>query len=124
MEKRRNCSSGAISPLFHNILLHVVRFSYLGRDQIFTSREAVIRDKRVRDNESRLYMIFLVTASDAISRSYRNGQAGRSFTLISHDCSQWVLNVDTASHERYIDVHVTLYKLNGLHIRSFGFASS
>ena len=37
VEKRRNCSSGAISPLFHNIL-HVIRFSYLGRDQIFTSR--------------------------------------------------------------------------------------
>ena len=29
---------GAISPLFHNIVLPVVRFSYLGRDQIFTSR--------------------------------------------------------------------------------------
>ena len=25
MEKRRNCSLGAISPLFHNILLSVVR---------------------------------------------------------------------------------------------------
>ena len=29
---------GAISPLFHNILLPVIRFSCLGRDQIFTSR--------------------------------------------------------------------------------------
>ena len=29
---------GAISPLFHNILLPVVIFLYLGRDQIFTSR--------------------------------------------------------------------------------------
>ena len=29
---------GAISPLFHNIFLPVVRFSCLGRDQIFTSR--------------------------------------------------------------------------------------
>ena len=31
-------SLGAISPLFHNIFLRVVRFSCLGRDQIFTSR--------------------------------------------------------------------------------------
>ena len=31
-------SLGAISPLFHNILLLVIRFSCLGRDQIFTSR--------------------------------------------------------------------------------------
>ena len=37
VEKRRNCSLGAISPLFHNIL-PVVRFSCLGRDQIFISR--------------------------------------------------------------------------------------
>ena len=29
---------GAISPLFHNILLPVVRLSCLSRDQIFTSR--------------------------------------------------------------------------------------
>ena len=42
------------SSFFHNIFLPVVRFSYLGRDQIFTSRYAVIRDKRGRDNESQL----------------------------------------------------------------------
>ena len=36
VEKRRYCSLGAISPLFHNIVLHVFRFSCLGRDQIFT----------------------------------------------------------------------------------------
>ena len=41
MEKRRNCSLGAISPLFHNIFLHVVRFSCLGRVQI------LLRDKRI-----------------------------------------------------------------------------
>ena len=41
MEKRRNCSLGAISPLFHNIFLPVVRFSCLGRDQI------LLRDKRL-----------------------------------------------------------------------------
>ena len=29
---------GAISPLFHNIFLPVVRFSCIGRDQIFTSK--------------------------------------------------------------------------------------
>ena len=32
--KRRNCSLGAISWLFHNILLPVVRFSCLNRVQI------------------------------------------------------------------------------------------
>ena len=37
-KKRRNCSLGAISPLFHNILLPVVRFSCLSRDQIIASR--------------------------------------------------------------------------------------
>ena len=35
--KRRNCSLGAISPLFHNIFLPIVRFSCLSRDKIFTS---------------------------------------------------------------------------------------
>ena len=35
---KRDCSLGAISPLYHNIFLHVVRFTCLGRDQIFTSR--------------------------------------------------------------------------------------
>ena len=38
VEKRRNCSLGAISPLFHKIFLPVVRFLCFGRDQIFTSR--------------------------------------------------------------------------------------
>ena len=35
----------------------VFRFSCLGRDQIFTSRYAVIRNKRVRDSESQLYTV-------------------------------------------------------------------
>ena len=35
---KRGEIAGAISPLFHNIFLHVVRFTCLGRDQIFTSR--------------------------------------------------------------------------------------
>ena len=52
MEKRRNCSS------FPQYFLHVVRFSCLGRDQIFTSRKVVIRDKRVRHSESQLYKKF------------------------------------------------------------------
>ena len=38
VETRRKCSFGAVSPLFHNILLPYVRFSSLGRDQIFTLR--------------------------------------------------------------------------------------
>ena len=33
VEKRRNCSLGTKSPLFHNILLPVVRLSCLNRDQ-------------------------------------------------------------------------------------------
>ena len=39
---------------FPQYVLYVVRVSCLGRDQIFTSRWAVIRDKRVRDSESQL----------------------------------------------------------------------
>ena len=54
VQKRRNCSSGAISPLFHNILLPVLRIPCKNRDQNFTSIKAVIRDKRGRDNEGRL----------------------------------------------------------------------
>ena len=38
VEKGRNCSLGAISPLIHNILLPGVRFLRLGEDQIFSSR--------------------------------------------------------------------------------------
>ena len=38
VKKWRNCSLGAISPLFHNIVIPVVRFSCLNREQIFTSR--------------------------------------------------------------------------------------
>ena len=38
VEKRRNCSLGAISPHFHNLFLPVVKFLCLSRDKIFTSR--------------------------------------------------------------------------------------
>ena len=38
VEQRRNCSLGAISPLFHIIFLPVVTFLCLGKDKIFTSR--------------------------------------------------------------------------------------
>ena len=41
MEKRRNCSLGVISPLFHNIFLPVLRFSCLSRDKFS------LRDKRL-----------------------------------------------------------------------------
>ena len=41
MEKRRNCSLGAISPLFHNIFLLGVRFSCLGRTRFS------LQDKRL-----------------------------------------------------------------------------
>ena len=41
MEKRRNCSLGAISPLFHNILLPFVRFSCLSGTRLS------LRDKRL-----------------------------------------------------------------------------
>ena len=42
--------------LFSTIFLPVVRFSCLSRNKIFTSRQAVIQDKRGRDNESQLYV--------------------------------------------------------------------
>ena len=38
VEKRRNCSLGAISPIFHNIFYLLLEFRFLGSDQIFTSR--------------------------------------------------------------------------------------
>ena len=41
--------------LFHNILLPVVRFLCLSRDQIIASRQAIVRDKRGRDNESTVH---------------------------------------------------------------------
>ena len=51
---------GEIAPencsCFPQYFSPVVRFSCLGRDQIFTSRYAVIRDKRGRDSESQLYI--------------------------------------------------------------------
>ena len=37
-KEKKLLSLGAISPLFHNILLLVVRFICLGRDKVFTSR--------------------------------------------------------------------------------------
>ena len=41
MEKRRNCSLGAISPLFHNILLPVLRF------HVKTGTRISLRNKRL-----------------------------------------------------------------------------
>ena len=38
MEKRRNCSFGAISPLFHNILLSVIRIPCRKQEPYFYSR--------------------------------------------------------------------------------------
>ena len=71
---------GEIAPqeqflLFSKIFLHVVRFSYLGRNQIFTLREADIRDKRVRDSESQLYFSYFfqktgIDLSCKISREF------------------------------------------------------
>ena len=55
VEKGRNCSLGAISPFIHNILLPDVRYLCSNTDKIFSSRYAVIRGNRGRDNESRLY---------------------------------------------------------------------
>ena len=46
-----------MSPLINSILLPDVRFLCLNKDQIFSSRKAVVRDNRSRDNESRLYFI-------------------------------------------------------------------
>ena len=40
----------------HNILLPDFRFLCLNKDQIFSSRQAVVRDNRSRDNESGLYL--------------------------------------------------------------------
>ena len=77
VEKRRNCSLGAISPLFHIIFLPVVRFSCLGRDQIFTSRLAVIPDKRGRENESQLYL-------EKVIITYHSSQKAPDSTLNSH----------------------------------------
>ena len=76
MDKRRNCSSGAISPLFHNsfnidilckeVKLHmnlghlVVRFFFLSSRNLICRSTGISMYFRefleVRDNESRLYM--------------------------------------------------------------------
>ena len=77
VEKRRNCTLGAISPLFHNtcILLPVVRFPCENREKIFTSREVVIRDKQSRDNDGRLLFIntsILITKNDSGRLFYLN----------------------------------------------------
>ena len=61
VEKSRNCSLGAISPLFHNIFfLPVARFSCLGRGQIFTSRYAVIEISEVEITRVNYIMIWWV----------------------------------------------------------------
>ena len=52
--KRGEIALRSNSSSFPQYFLPVVRFSCLGKDQIFTSRQAVIRDKRGRDNKSRL----------------------------------------------------------------------
>ena len=78
MEKRRNCSKGAISPLFHNIfnisltlkvqlhiyLLNVVnRISFSPNSANLICRSTDIskyfrESLGIRDNESRLYILF------------------------------------------------------------------
>ena len=77
MDKRRNCSSGAISPLFYNsfnicilcngVKLHmnlghfVVRFFFLNSGNLICRSTGISMYFReslgVRDNESRLYCI-------------------------------------------------------------------
>ena len=54
--KRGEIAPQEPSLLFPQYFLLVVRFSCLGRDKIFTSRQAVIQDKRVWDNKSQLYL--------------------------------------------------------------------
>ena len=50
MEKRRNCSLGAISPLFHNIFYMLLDF------HVKAGTRFSFRDKRGRDNESTVYI--------------------------------------------------------------------
>ena len=57
MEKGRNCSCGAISPLFHNILSPVVRFLYVKTGTRFSLQDKrlfEIREKKI----TRVHCIF------------------------------------------------------------------
>ena len=75
---------GEISPLFHNILLLVLRFPCKKRDQNFASIKAVIHDKWSRDNEGPLYKFESLPASLNYKLLYLPsifGQAGLSKSL-------------------------------------------
>ena len=78
MEKGRNCSLGAISPLIHNILLPGVRFLPLKKDQIFSSRQAVIRGESTVIKHSCFHDAFVDnTRSCGRPAAYRMTPLGR-----------------------------------------------
>ena len=57
MEKRRrNCSLGAISLLFHNIFYLFLDFHVLAGTRFPLLDKRFIRDKRGRDNENQLHL--------------------------------------------------------------------
>ena len=55
MEKRRNCSLGAISPLFHNIFYMLLDFHVRQRTDFHFEISGYSRE---RDSESQLYVHF------------------------------------------------------------------
>ena len=75
VEKGRNCSSGAISPFIHNILLLMLDFCIKTKTR-FLFALAVIRDNRSRDNDSRLYLVKVFAIATAF----------QEFTLIVKCC--------------------------------------
>ena len=69
MEKRRNCSKGAISPLFHNILLPV------GRSLCSNGTRFLLRDKWLFEISE-----FEITRVDCIDRVVQGRPRSRSMT--------------------------------------------
>ena len=58
MKKRRNCSLGAISPLFHNIFYLLLDFHVQAGTRFSLRVKPLFEITRVRDNESRLYNLY------------------------------------------------------------------
>ena len=90
-EYRDILKKGAISPLFHNILLPVLRF---------TGARISLRDKRGRDNESRLYKLiwYCLSFSHVIQVILRRWRADnerrcaiKRWKSWAELCLQWIM---------------------------------
>ena len=142
MEKKRNCSQGAISPLFHNVFdisltsrvqLHINLLNAVVRIIFFLNSENLIcrgtdiskcfrEPLGIRDNESRLYMVYFTRKlSKKMQIQTRNRRSPSRFALfVTHsDMDSSEDNMTSLPLESVCEICMFIYPIQ---VREFWFS--